>query len=303
MKFTIFQESRIGTRQRNQDRIAYCYSRDSLLMVVADGMGGHAHGEIAAQVAVAYISSLFQREAQPHLADPLFFLSASLEGAQAAICADAIERDLPEAPRTTCVVCVIQDNIAYWAHVGDSRLYLIRGGKVQAQTRDHSLVQSMVDSGTITAEQAQKHPARNRIFSCLGGQQEPQIDFSRKTPLLDGDIVALCTDGVWSPLADAFVDRIAHTNVLISAPRILDEAERLAGRSCDNLSIIAINWEEDAREELVCSSDMPTMPMDVYTLPMDDAQASQNAPLTDDEIEEAIEEIRQSIQQSTPIRR
>lgn len=303
MKFTIFQESRIGTRRVNQDRVAYCYSRDALLLVVADGMGGHANGEIAAQVATAFISGLFQREARPHLPDPLFFLSAAIEGAHAAICADAVARGLEEPPRTTCVVCVIQDNIAYWAHVGDSRLYLIRNGKVLAQTRDHSLVQSMVDSGALTAEQARTHSARNRIFSCLGGQQEPQIDFSRKTPVLDGDILILCTDGVWGPLADDLVTRIAHTNVLISTPRLLDEAERRAEKNCDNLSIIAINWEEDAREELVCSSDMPTMPLDVYTLPMDDGRAAANAPLTDTEIEEAIEEIRQSIQQNMPIRR
>jgi len=210
--------------------------------------------------------------------------------------------ELPETPRTTCVVCVIQDNVAYWAHVGDSRLYLIREGKIHSQTRDHSLVQTMVDSGTITAEQARSHPARNRIFSCLGGQQEPQIDFSRKMPMLDGDILMMCTDGVWGPLETDLCEKLAYTNVLNSVPRLLDEAEERAGRSSDNLSLIAINWEEDEEEELICHSDMPTMPLDVYTMPLEGSQININAPLTDNEIEEAIEEIRQSIRQNIPPR-
>ncbi|HTJ96720.1 MAG TPA: protein phosphatase 2C domain-containing protein [Rhodocyclaceae bacterium] len=302
MKFTIYQESRIGTRQVNQDRIAYCYSRDALLMVIADGMGGHANGEVAAQIAINHISTLFQREARPHLPDPMFFLSVAIEGAHHAICAEAQQMELPETPRTTCVVCVIQDNVAYWAHVGDSRLYLIREGKIHSQTRDHSLVQTMVDSGTITAEQARSHPARNRIFSCLGGQQEPQIDFSRKMPMLDGDILMMCTDGVWGPLETDLCEKLAYTNVLNSVPRLLDEAEERAGRSSDNLSLIAINWEEDEEEELICHSDMPTMPLDVYTMPLEGSQININAPLTDNEIEEAIEEIRQSIRQNIPPR-
>lgn len=302
MKFTIYQESRIGTRQLNQDRVAYCYSRDALLLVVADGMGGHARGEVAAQIATHHITTLFQREARPHLPDPMFFLSVAIEGAHAEIVAEAERQGMPENPRTTCVVCVVQNNVAYWAHVGDSRLYLLRDGKVLAQTRDHSLVQTLVDSGSITAEQARQHPARNRIFSCLGGTQEPQIDFSRKTPMLDGDILVMCTDGVWGPLEEDICAQLAYTNVLNSVPRMLDVAEQRAGKSCDNLSIIAINWEEDEAEELICYSDMPTMPMDVYTVPPEGGNLNPNAVLSDSEIEEAIEEIRQSIKQNTSIR-
>ena len=302
MKFTIYQESRIGTRQINQDRVAYCYSRDTLLLVVADGMGGHAHGEVAAQIATNHVTTLFQREARPHLPDPMFFLSVAIEGAHSEICAEALRQAMPENPRTTCVVCVVQNNVAYWAHVGDSRLYLIRDGKTLSQTRDHSLVQTLVDSGSITAEQARRHPARNRIFSCLGGTQEPQIDFSRKTPMLDGDVLLLCTDGVWGPMEDDICPQIAYTNVLNSVPRLLDEAEQRAGKSSDNLSIIAINWEEDEEEELICYSDMPTMPMDVYTVPPEGGQQNANAALSDNEIEEAIEEIRNSIKMNTPIR-
>ena len=158
MKFTIFHESRIGRRKSNQDRLSYCYSRESLLMVVADGMGGHLHGEVAAQIAVQYITEAFQREAHPQLKDPFLFLSGALTNAHHAILDYASDRFLPEAPRTTCVACVVQDSIAYWAHAGDSRLYAIRGGRILAQTRDHSRVQRMVEDGLITPEAAVHHP-------------------------------------------------------------------------------------------------------------------------------------------------
>lgn len=168
MKFTIFQESRIGKRKANQDRTAYSYSRDALMMVVADGMGGHLHGEIAAQISVQFITEAFQRSAAPALVNPVFFLSRALTNAHNAIVDYAFDKQLPEAPRTTVVACVVQEGFAYWAHAGDSRLYVLRRGRIAAQTRDHSRVQLMMDQGLLDAEGAAHHPGRNRIYSCLG---------------------------------------------------------------------------------------------------------------------------------------
>ena len=145
MKFTIYQESRPGARPNNQDRVAYSYTRESLLLVVADGMGGHLHGEIAAQIAVQYIIESFQRAAKPMIQDELMFLSRSLSNAHAAIQDYAFDKSLPEAPRTTVVACLIQNSVAFWAHAGDSRLYLIRRGRIVQQTKDHSRLQMMLD--------------------------------------------------------------------------------------------------------------------------------------------------------------
>ena len=141
MRFTIYQESRPGKRRDNQDRIAHCYSRDALLMLVADGMGGHLHGEVAAQIAVQRIAGRFQAEARPLLPDPQLFLARAIEHAHQAILDHALDRQLPEAPRTTLVACVIQRGAAYWAHAGDSRLYLLRRGHLVTRTRDHSRTQ------------------------------------------------------------------------------------------------------------------------------------------------------------------
>ena len=152
MRFSIFQESRKGGRQANQDRTSYAYTRDALLMVVADGMGGHLHGEVASQIAVQFLTEAFQREAKPKLADPLGFLQKSITDAHFALGDYAEARGLIESPRTTCVACVVQDSTAFWAHAGDSRLYHIREGRIQAQTRDHSRVQMLVDQGRVREE-------------------------------------------------------------------------------------------------------------------------------------------------------
>lgn len=296
MKFTIYQESRIGKRESNQDRLAYCYSRDALLMVVADGMGGHLHGEVAAQIAVQYITGAFQRDAKPALADPFMFLSRALTHAHHTILDYAADRQLPEAPRTTCVVCVVQKNVAYWAHAGDSRLYVIRGGRVLAQTRDHSRVQMMLDQGLIDAEAAAVHPSRNRVFSCLGGNQAPQIDFSRKTPLKIGDVLALCTDGVWGPLGtDLLVSSLSGMNPMMAVPRLLDQAELRAHENVDNLSLIAMQWGENYAEATTLASiSTRTMPLNAFTTRM--GELGRAAPdLSEDDIERAISEIRNAI--------
>lgn len=299
MKFTIYQESRIGQRRNNQDRLAHCYSRDALLMVLADGMGGHLHGEVAAQIAVQYVTEAFQREAVPRLDDPFDFLASGLNNAHHAIIDYALERDLPDAPRTTCVACVIQDNIAYWAHAGDSRLYVLRDKRILARTRDHSRVQMMVDDGLITEEDALHHPARNRVYSCLGGDMAPQIDFSRKTPLMVGDIVMMCSDGFWAPLGGDILSRsYAGGNVMTVTPHLLDEAEELAGETADNLSVIAVNWEDDYDAEPTSAAvETHTMQIDSHTTLMEGFDKTARVPeLTDDDIERAIAEIRNAIQ-------
>jgi len=175
MRFTIYQDSRQGGRNNNEDRTTYCYSRDALLMVVADGMGGHHHGEIAAQIAVQTLASAFQHEARPHLDDPFRFLQRGMTNAHHAILDYTARHRLPDSPRTTCVACIIQDNVAYWAHAGDSRLFLIRAGRVIAQTKDHSRIRLLLEEGLITEAQAERHPDRNKIYSCLGSPSAPEI--------------------------------------------------------------------------------------------------------------------------------
>ena len=298
MRFTIFQESRIGKRRTNQDRVAYSYTRDALLMVLADGMGGHLYGEIAAQISVQFIAQSFQQEARPKVTDPVLFLSRVLSNAHHAILDYAFDKHLADIPRTTIVACLIQDGVAHWAHAGDSRLYLIRKGRLLYQTRDHSRVQLMLDQGLLDAEAAAVHPGRNRIFSCLGGNHPPQIEFSRGVSLANGDVVAICSDGVWGPLEPgSLVNTLSYGRVMESVPRLMNEAEELGGHQCDNMTLIAMTWHDDHQEDIPDTVSTRTMPADAYTTQMEGFGRGkrEQEDLSEDEIEKAIREINAAI--------
>src|SRR5439155_191451 len=172
------------------------------LLVIADGMGGHAGGEIAAQIAVRLFIECFQQESKPSLKNPLKFLQDSMVCAHQALGSYANQLSMLETPRTTCVACIIQSNYAYWAHVGDSRLYLFRQGGLIGQTKDHSKVQYLLDQGIIGAHEVIDHPDRNKIFSCLGGLVDPVIDLSRRPPLRNGDLIVLCTGEIERGIAE-----------------------------------------------------------------------------------------------------
>ncbi|MDX5363193.1 MAG: protein phosphatase 2C domain-containing protein [Pseudazoarcus pumilus] len=299
MKFTIFQDSRIGKRKTNQDRIAYSYSRDALLMLVADGMGGHLHGEIAAQIATEIIVGAFQREARPGLEDPTRFLRNALDDAHNAILDYAFDKYLPEAPRTTIVACIVQQSSAWWAHAGDSRLYVLRHGEVVAQTRDHSRVQMLLDQGLIRPEEADRHPERNRIYSCLGGDHPPQIDLSPRITLWEEDVVALCSDGVWGPVGEAGMTGVlSDGDIMQRVPDLLDRAEKIAGPVCDNLSIVAMRWHGGGASAAAAVETEMLAP-DHFTTHMDSFDtstlASGDAEFSDEDIERAITEINSTI--------
>jgi len=302
VKCSIYQESRLGKRKNNEDRLAHCYSRDALMMVIADGMGGHYYGEVAAQIAVQCMTEAFQREANPKISDPFSFINRTMINAHCAIFDFANTHKLLDSPRTTCVACVIQDNIAYWAHAGDSRLYVIRGSKVLTRTRDHSRVQLMIEQGMITPEQAHSHPERNKIYSCLGGMQDPKIELSRKTPLEAGDVVMLCTDGIWGLFSDEMLaTTLQHGTLMKIVPELMDKADACGGPSADNFSILTVCWEDNYVEPGSDSSSAihtHTMPLGAFTTRLDHfgRNSKYKSELSDAEIERAIDEIRDAIQ-------
>jgi serine/threonine protein phosphatase PrpC len=301
MKFSIYQESRKGARPSNEDRTGYSYSRDALLMVVADGMGGHLHGEVASHIAVQFLAEAFQREVQGKLADPFGFLLKSMVDAHHAIVDYAEVRGLLETPRTTCVACVVQDSSAYWAHVGDSRLYHVRGGRIVAQTKDHSQVQLLIDQGRIREESVAAHPDRNKIFNCLGAMTPPRVELSRKTALQPGDVLLLCTDGLWGPLSARMIGgALATDDIMRAIPDLLNAAELRAGRTCDNLSTVAMVWA-DSNAGAAHQVSTLTLEPSSFTTEIEDfgKTGAEFADLSDAEIERSIAEIRNAIRRQT----
>ena len=299
MKFNIYQDSRKGGRKNNEDRVGHFFSPESLIMVVADGMGGHMLGEVAAQMTVQIICAAFKKQATPRLRDPFMFLLKSIHSAHHAIFDYALTRNLPETPRTTVVACVVQDCAAHWAHAGDSRLYLIRDGRVAAQTRDHTRIQMLVDQGRVREEGIAAHPDRNRIFSCLGALTRPTVEFSQKTPLKNGDTLMLCTDGVWGPLSSRhIVTSLLRPDLMKAAPQLLDLAIARAGTNADNTSAVALRWLEDYSQpderELTSAAASSTV-----TVQLDQYGMQPEQVLSDTEIEQAVAEIRERIRKTT----
>jgi serine/threonine protein phosphatase PrpC len=302
MRFTIFQDSHRGGRKVNQDRLAYSYSKDVLLIVIADGMGGHARGEIAAEIAVNTITNRFQQEARVPLKKPLEFLSASFKAAHRAILAFADQHEMLECPRTTCVACVIQGEKAWWAHSGDSRFYIFRRGKLAASTIDHSRVQQLIDAGMITPAMAATHPDRNKIYNCLGGVLHPEVTLSEEWDLEIGDTLLLSTDGFWAQIPSAQIAaRLQGENILTLMPALLEEAERRAGSDSDNLSVVGITWEKQDEQEITTQTGTSTVPMDGFHTHTNMGQGDSAPPeeVSDEEIERAIAEIQDAIKKVT----
>ena len=172
MKFSIHQATSVGGRPVNEDRVGYAYSREALLMVLSDGMGGHAAGEVAAQIALQSLIQAFRLSAKPRVEDPLSFLSQAIINAHYAILEYARVNHIEGNPRATVVTCLVQEGgYAWWAHVGDSRLYHIRRGKVLTRTIDHSHAQLLIDQGHTRADVWQMTFAQVRLFTAAAERQ------------------------------------------------------------------------------------------------------------------------------------
>lgn len=302
MKFTIYQNSRQGPRPYNEDRLAYSYSKDALLMVVADGLGGHRHGEVAAQLAVKSLTDGFQNLAIPTLPNPAKFLEEHLLQVHDAIDSLTLGNDLSDSPRTTVVAAILQDDKLFTAHIGDSRLYHFRNGQLIFRTEDHSIVQMLYRKGQLRFEDMANHPDLHKIYNCLGGEKMPDIAQSGPRELIDGDVIFLCTDGIWTAVNDHDIAKLLHAGgILDSVPTLLNIAEAVSGDHGDNMSAIGLQWGDRQNGQLGVST--ATMPLGTTTTIINPVTQQPNmqldeaamTDLTDDEIEKTILEIQSAI--------
>jgi len=198
VNFELAKISLTGHRAENQDRVEIFDQGPSTLLIVVDGMGGHAEGAKASEVTIDCVASLFKEAGKPVL-DPQGFLMAALAAAHDEVVALGAGITLEQRPRATCAICLVQDGKAYCAHMGDSRIYQLRGGEVVHRSRDHSHVELLLHEGVIKESEISNHPMRNYVECCLGGD-EPLPDMSIAGPrkLVVGDVLLLCSDGLWS---------------------------------------------------------------------------------------------------------
>lgn len=251
MKFAVHQGNHIGGRKYNQDRVGYAYTNDALLLVLADGMGGHLHGEIAAQLAVFTFMRAFSRLENGRAKEPEVFLRATMRAGHDAIIDYAHEQQLGGNPGTTCVAALVQNGRVWFAHAGDSRFYLLRGKKVAAVTRDHSVVQQWADWGIISEKEMKMHPDRNKITNCLGGVEDMfYVEVSPSIETQDGDALLLCSDGFWGPLEEDELMKLRTAPSLSNQLSELIEVAvfREAGRA-DNTTAVAARLGSAEQEQ------------------------------------------------------
>jgi len=302
MNCAIVQETRPGRRPYNQDRLGYWRTAESLLMVLADGMGGHAHGEVAAELTMRHIAAAFRRDARPRLANPDLFLFRAIGRSHGMLLREAMQLGLPDTPRTTVVACVVQEGHAYWSHIGDSRFYLVRKGLVHARTRDHTLVQQLVDEGRLEEDDVGTHPERNRLLQCLGGVQTPRVEPTAATRLERDDILLLCSDGFWGPLTQhQLLDGLAGGALGDAVARLTALAEARGGPGCDNISALALAWDEEA---VPLREGPRTVPLAEATTEVQDFGATDPdfLRMTDEDIDRAIAEIKRALKRNMPRR-
>lgn len=243
-KLEIAKATMQGDRRANQDRYISIESEGSILLALADGMGGHPKGDVAAQILTDTCKSFFYRSPKP-IHSPKEFLHRLLQKAHENITAFGLDHKPTIKPRTTAVVALIQDGIIRWAHAGDSRFYLFRNGKTAERTVDHSYVQHLEDHGIITSHEAGVHPQRNYVTRCLGGNiSSPEITVSKSVRLKDRDVILLCSDGLWAhtdeqKMAELICGSTPLPNII---KNLVQMAVEDAAPESDNVSAISIRW-------------------------------------------------------------
>lgn len=240
------QSTRQGNRNDNQDRASIVVTDTRILLAVADGMGGHIGGDVAAEAAIDALVRCFKRQ-RGSIRDAGDFMRESIAEAHEAVVMLGAALSPELRPRTTITVCLIMDNCAVWAHVGDSRIYLFRDKKVLIRTRDHSAVELLVQQGLLRDADVHTHPMRNFVEQCLGGEPEmPNISIAEPRQLMAGDVVLLCSDGFWAPLAEIHVaeEMNSHIELQVNLDVLAAEAEENASPSSDNVTAVALRWME-----------------------------------------------------------
>ncbi len=302
MRFSVYQVSRKGGREKNEDRMGYCYTRDSGLFALADGMGGHPEGEVASQLALQTLAAMFQRDAKPVLKEPMRFLHEAIIAGHHQLLRYATQKSLIDTPRTTVVACVLQGNSAYWAHCGDSRLYLVRGDKLIARTRDHSYSELQETMSHVVPMGERFN--RNVLFTCLGSPGKPVVDTVGPLLLQKGDRLLLCSDGLWGTVTDATItEQLAQHSLADAVPELVEQALRNGGAKSDNVTVLAMEWEsaEDSDTDTPPAVSTDSLGDEVFASTIQASVLGQEPgdELDEAEIERSIREINEAIRRSS----
>jgi PPM family protein phosphatase len=240
MSWIIAQAEHIGGRREQQDRYLARVSADGqrCWLVVADGMGGHSGGAMAAQAIIETAIQLWNASNEGLIIDePPAFLWQFFSTAQQNISIIAQRQRLD--PHSTCVAAYLTDKEAWFAHLGDSRLYHFRQKKFLSRTKDHSYVQMLVDLGKVTEEEMASHRDQNSLYQGLGGRKEVDLEIQH-TYLQNGDSFLLCSDGFWGHVSCEQMEELFKSPATLETDlsNAVTNAVQQGGAYCDNVSVI-----------------------------------------------------------------
>jgi serine/threonine protein phosphatase PrpC len=234
-----------GDRKEQQDRVAilpHARRKGVALAVVADGMGGHTGGALAAEQVVHTAKNNLDHYA-PSDENAQSLLESSMREAHTMIKASRFMNEMD--PHSTAVMLLLQPGRVTWGHCGDSRLYHFRGKELVRRSVDHSYVEHLIATGKITPGQALNHPNRNVLLASLGGQDDPKITIDATDSLLAGDAFVLCSDGLWAYFDEAEMGALVADNSARQAcEQLIEKARERAKGGGDNLSLAIIKLVE-----------------------------------------------------------
>lgn len=263
MDYGISHHTLPGARTVNQDRAAYAERDNAVLMVVADGLGGYVAGDMAAETVVDTMIRSFEKVRSPLIQDPTAFLVLSISLAHSRINRKARQQGINVShPRTTCISCLVQNGYAYWAHVGDSRLYHFRNGRFLTRTVDHSTTDPMYQEGILNEKESMQESGH--LVRCVGGPKRPLVTLGAETRLERGDVLLLCTDGVWRAFTERDMEQALDGQKLEdSIERMMARSERKFRKDCDNMTVVGLTWNDPP------TTDPPLMALSIPELDQD----------------------------------
>ncbi len=292
MQYSVSHSSRLGNRKVNQDRCLICSRGQSVFLILADGMGGHEGGELAAQTFVDCLQAQFKMQAMP-IKNPRDFLVSCTLKAHLEI--KKIETKSGQSPRTTCVCCLIQNGETIWLHSGDSRLYLIRNKRVYLRTHDHTHVENLLSNHIISEEEVNTHPMRNYVTACIGSKKTtPHTSISQISNLKANDIILLCSDGLWSGLDNEEILRLVNqTDIELATDQLTQTAESKTWPKSDNISALSFRFINATEKE----NSLEKLNKKFETIPPNKANDEQNSKQNDNSINQAIDDINIAYQE------
>ena len=227
------------SRSENQDRCSWFETSQagSYIIIVADGMGGHFGGGIAAEIAVESVRSTFGRS----FTDPKKTLKSSFDLAHKGLTDRAGKDSMLKNMGCTLSVALYYDNLVYTAHIGDSRIYRIGHGHIDQLSEDHSLVQEMVKQGAIKLENARAHPKANILLRALTTNPDCELDVYQPVTVKSNDVFLVCSDGLWNMIEDNEIRDIVTNNSAVDAVQyLIQRANEFGGKDNIAASIMRI---------------------------------------------------------------